>query len=68
MKSYSNVALEKVNRKLKDIKEIPSTWTWRFVFSLMGVVGRGEVDIDGVDILVRIWSAMCPMTSGSRLQ
>jgi xyloglucan-specific endo-beta-1,4-glucanase len=31
VKSYSNVALEKVNKKLSAIKSIPSTWTWRYV-------------------------------------
>lgn len=29
VKSYSNVALEKVNKKLSAISSIPSTWTWR---------------------------------------
>jgi xyloglucan-specific endo-beta-1,4-glucanase len=29
VKSYSNVALEKVNKKLSDISSIPSTWVWR---------------------------------------
>ena len=31
VKSYANVALEKVNKKLSAIKSIPSTWTWRYV-------------------------------------
>ncbi|KAJ0161815.1 putative xyloglucan-specific endo-beta-1,4-glucanase A [Colletotrichum tanaceti] len=30
VKSYSNVALEKVNKKLSDIKSIPSKWTWSY--------------------------------------
>ncbi|KAI9051216.1 hypothetical protein LZ554_005318 [Drepanopeziza brunnea f. sp. 'monogermtubi'] len=30
VKSYSNVALEKVNKKLSDISSIPSVWTWRY--------------------------------------
>ncbi|VUC29602.1 unnamed protein product [Clonostachys rosea] len=30
VKSYSNVALEKVNKKLSAISSIPSTWTWRY--------------------------------------
>ncbi|KAF7554435.1 hypothetical protein G7Z17_g2909 [Cylindrodendrum hubeiense] len=30
VKSYSNVALEKVNKPLSAIKSIPSTWTWRY--------------------------------------
>jgi xyloglucan-specific endo-beta-1,4-glucanase len=29
VKSYSNVALENVNKKLSAISSIPSTWTWR---------------------------------------
>lgn len=33
VKSYSNVALEKVNKQLSAIKSIPSKWTWRLVFS-----------------------------------
>ncbi|KAF7563657.1 hypothetical protein G7046_g471 [Stylonectria norvegica] len=35
VKSYSNVALEKVNRKLSDISSIPSKWTWRYTGSNM---------------------------------
>lgn len=31
VKSYANVALEKVNKKLSQIKSIPSKWTWRYV-------------------------------------
>ncbi|CAG8976988.1 hypothetical protein HYALB_00009782 [Hymenoscyphus albidus] len=30
VKSYSNVALEKVNKKISEISSIPSTWTWRY--------------------------------------
>ncbi|KAH7133733.1 concanavalin A-like lectin/glucanase domain-containing protein [Dactylonectria macrodidyma] len=30
VKSYSNVALEKVNKPLSSINSIPSTWTWRY--------------------------------------
>ncbi|KAH7137369.1 concanavalin A-like lectin/glucanase domain-containing protein [Dactylonectria estremocensis] len=30
VKSYSNVALENVNKPLSAIKSIPSTWTWRY--------------------------------------
>ncbi|KAH6871619.1 glycoside hydrolase family 12 protein [Thelonectria olida] len=30
VKSYSNVALENVNKKLSQISSIPSTWTWRY--------------------------------------
>ncbi|EHK97343.1 putative xyloglucan-specific endo-beta-1,4-glucanase A [Glarea lozoyensis 74030] len=30
VKSYSNVALENVNKKLSAITSIPSTWTWSF--------------------------------------
>ncbi|UKZ74701.1 hypothetical protein TrVFT333_002371 [Trichoderma virens FT-333] len=33
VKSYSNVALEKVDKKLSDIKSIPSTWTWSYTGS-----------------------------------
>lgn len=29
VKSFSNIALEHVNKKLTDIKTIPSTWTWK---------------------------------------
>lgn len=32
VKSYSNVALEKVNKKLSAISSIPSTWTWKYVY------------------------------------
>jgi xyloglucan-specific endo-beta-1,4-glucanase len=32
VKSYSNVALEAVNKKISAINTIPSTWTWRFAF------------------------------------
>ncbi|KAI8712718.1 hypothetical protein NCS52_01370600 [Fusarium sp. LHS14.1] len=35
VKSYSNVALEKVNKKLSQIKSIPSKWTWRYTGSNM---------------------------------
>ncbi|KAH6707739.1 concanavalin A-like lectin/glucanase domain-containing protein [Leptodontidium sp. 2 PMI_412] len=35
VKSYSNVALEKVNKKLSAISSIPSTWTWRYTGSNM---------------------------------
>lgn len=31
VKSYANVALEKVHKKLSQIKSIPSKWTWRYV-------------------------------------
>lgn len=31
VKSYSNVALEKVDRKLSGIQHIPTTWAWRYV-------------------------------------
>ncbi|KAM5342309.1 hypothetical protein ACJ41O_013275 [Fusarium nematophilum] len=30
VKSYSNVALENVNKKISEIKSIPSKWTWRY--------------------------------------
>ncbi|KAL3421448.1 xyloglucan-specific endo-beta-1,4-glucanase A [Phlyctema vagabunda] len=30
VKSYSNVALEKVNKKISAIASIPSKWTWRY--------------------------------------
>ncbi|KAH6974420.1 concanavalin A-like lectin/glucanase domain-containing protein [Ilyonectria sp. MPI-CAGE-AT-0026] len=30
VKSYANVALEKVHKKLSQIKSIPSKWTWRY--------------------------------------
>jgi hypothetical protein len=30
VKSYSNVALQSVNKKISDVKSIPSTWTWRY--------------------------------------
>ena len=40
VKSYSNVALEKVNKKLSAISSIPSTWTWRYVNLLIGSVRR----------------------------
>ncbi|KAK7414059.1 hypothetical protein QQX98_007091 [Neonectria punicea] len=30
VKSYSNVALEKVNKPLSSINSIPSTWVWRY--------------------------------------
>lgn len=33
VKSYSNVALEKVNKKISEIKTIASTWTWRYACS-----------------------------------
>ena len=33
VKSYSNVALENVNKALSAIKTIPSTWSWRHVFA-----------------------------------
>ncbi|CAO2652060.1 Nn.00g003430.m01.CDS01 [Neocucurbitaria sp. VM-36] len=35
VKSYSNVALEKVNKKLSAIKTIPSSWVWRYTGSNM---------------------------------
>ncbi|KAF4981737.1 hypothetical protein FZEAL_2539 [Fusarium zealandicum] len=35
VKSYANVALEKVNKKLSQIKSIPSKWTWRYTGSKM---------------------------------
>ncbi|KAH8130423.1 xyloglucan-specific endo-beta-1,4-glucanase [Trichoderma asperellum] len=35
VKSYSNVALEKVNKKLSDIQRIPTTWTWSYTGSNM---------------------------------
>jgi hypothetical protein len=31
VKSYSNVALENINKQVWEIKSIPSTWTWRSV-------------------------------------
>lgn len=31
VKSYSNVALEDVNKQLKSVSSIPSTWKWRLV-------------------------------------
>lgn len=31
VKSYSNVALEAVNKKISAISSIPSTWVWRYV-------------------------------------
>jgi xyloglucan-specific endo-beta-1,4-glucanase len=30
VKSYSNVAIENVNKKLSEISSIPSTWNWRY--------------------------------------
>ncbi|KAF4877815.1 putative xyloglucan-specific endo-beta-1,4-glucanase A [Colletotrichum siamense] len=33
VKSYSNVALEKVNKQLSAIKSIPSKWTWSYTGS-----------------------------------
>lgn len=43
VKSYSNVALENVNKKLSTIKTIPSTWTWRYVNHLPPVrFGHGH--------------------------
>jgi xyloglucan-specific endo-beta-1,4-glucanase len=33
VKSYSNVALESVNKKLSAISTIPTKWTWRYVCS-----------------------------------
>ncbi|KAF4466661.1 murein transglycosylase [Fusarium albosuccineum] len=30
VKSYSNVALEKINKKVSDIKSVPTKWTWRY--------------------------------------
>lgn len=31
VKSYSNAALEKVDKQLSAVSSIPSTWKWRFV-------------------------------------
>ncbi|KAI1774531.1 concanavalin A-like lectin/glucanase domain-containing protein [Hypoxylon cercidicola] len=33
VKSYSNVALEKVNKQLSAVKSIPSTWSWTYTGS-----------------------------------
>ncbi|KAF2705474.1 glycoside hydrolase family 12 protein [Pleomassaria siparia CBS 279.74] len=35
VKSYSNVALENVNKALSAIKTIPSTWSWRYTGTSM---------------------------------
>ncbi|KAF4987459.1 hypothetical protein FGRMN_10362 [Fusarium graminum] len=35
VKSYSNVALENINKKVSAIKSIPTKWTWRYTGSNM---------------------------------
>ncbi|CAG7563453.1 unnamed protein product [Fusarium equiseti] len=46
VKSYSNVALENINKKISDIKSVPTTWTWRYT-------GTGMVS----DVSYDLWLA-----------
>ncbi|KAJ4376005.1 hypothetical protein N0V83_001285 [Neocucurbitaria cava] len=48
VKSYSNIALEHVNKKLSDIKTIPSTWAWKYTGSKLVA-----------DVAYDMWLAPC---------
>ncbi|KAM0202628.1 hypothetical protein ACHAPA_009370 [Fusarium lateritium] len=46
VKSYSNVALENINKKISNIKSVPTTWNWRYT-------GTGMVS----DVSYDLWLA-----------